>query len=87
MKVNVIEEDKELIKIELVGETETLTHLIARETWEKNGEGAAVREHPFMVEPKILVKGKNPRKILEKSAKSIQGQCDEFKEEFRRSLK
>lgn len=87
MKLNIIEEDNENLKLEVEGESETLTHLIAKEVWEKGGEGAPVREHPFMVEPKIFVKGKNPRKILEKCAKSIEAECDEFKEEFRRSLK
>ena len=87
MKLNIVEEDKEKIKIELKGESETLSHLLAEQAWQEGAEASAVREHPFMVEPKILVKGKNPKKILEKAAGSLETQTDEFREEFKRSLK
>ncbi len=87
MQVSVVEEDKEKLKVEVRGESETLTQLVAAEVWKEGGEGAAVREHPFMVEPKILVEGANPRKILEKAAKAVEEQADEFTEELKRALK
>jgi len=87
MQVSIVEEEKGKLKVEVKGESATLTQLIARQAWEEKGEAAAVREHPFMVEPKILVKGTNPRKILERAAVAIQEQCDEFKEQFRRAMR
>jgi len=87
MHVSVAEESKDKLKVEVKGESSTLTQLIAKQAWKEGGEAAAVREHPFMVEPKILVMGTNPRKILEKSAKAVEEQCDEFKAEFKRALK
>lgn len=87
MNLKVLQEDKNMLKVEVGGETHTLTQLIAKIAWEENGEAAAVREHPFMIEPFILVKGTNPKKILEKAATRIIEQCDELKEEFSRALK
>jgi len=87
MDVSVVEESKDKLKVEVKGETVTLTQLIAKQAWKEGGEAAAIREHPFMVQPKILVTGSNPRKILEKSAKAVEEQCDEFKAEFKKALK
>jgi DNA-directed RNA polymerase subunit L len=87
MFVSVVEETKDKLKVEVKGESATLTQLMAKQAWKEGGEAAAIREHPFMVEPKILVMGTNPRKILEKSAKSVEEQADEFKAEFKRALK
>ena len=87
MQVSVLQDEKENLKIEVKGETPTITQLIARQVWEEEGEAAAIREHPFMVEPKIIVHGSNPKKLLEKAAKAVEAQCDEFKEEFKRAAK
>lgn len=87
MHVSVVEEEKGMLKVEVKGESATLTQLIAKQAWEERGEAAAVREHPFMVEPKILVMGTNPRRILERAAAAVGEQCDEFKEQFRRAMR
>ena len=86
MNLNVLEEDKEKLKLELRGDTGTMTHLLSKTVWEEGGQSAAIREHPFMKEPTIVVVGKNPRKLLSRSADSIIARCDELKEEFRRAL-
>ncbi len=87
MKVKIIEKEKEMIKLEFEGETETLTQLLATQVWKEKGEGAAVREHPFLEEPKLIVMGKNPIKILEKAADSLEKECEELKEKFKEALK
>ncbi len=87
MNLKVLEQDKNMLKVEVGGEDHTLTHVIAKAAWEEKGEAAAVREHPFMVEPFIIVKGSNPKKILEKAAVRVAKQCDELKESFSRALK
>lgn len=87
MQVSVVEQSKDKLKVEVRGETQAFMHLLATQAWKEGGEAAGIREHPFMAEPKIVVEGTNPKKILEKSATAIQEQCDEFKAEFKRSLK
>ena len=86
MNVKVLENNKDLLKLEFEDETETLTQLLATQVWAEGGEAAAVREHPFIEKPKLVVKGNKPEKLLLKSTKALQEQCDEFKEEFKRAL-
>lgn len=87
MNLKVLEDEKEKLKIEVAGETPTITQLISTQIWKEGGEAAAIKEHPFMEEPKILVLGSNPRKILEKALTALEEQCDELKEELQRALK
>ena len=87
MQVSVVEDSKEKLKIEVRGESVTLTQLIATQVWQENGQAAAFREHPFMTEPKILVEGSNPKKLLEKAAKKVEEQADELKDELKKALK
>ena len=87
MHLHVVEDEKEKLKVEVQGESATMTNLIASEAGEQNGEAAAVKEHPFMVEPSIVVRGKNPKNILKKSAAAVQSKCDEFTAEFKKAMK
>jgi DNA-directed RNA polymerase subunit L len=87
MILEVVEEDKEKIKLELKGETHTLSQVLATEIWKEGGDAASIQEHPFMEEVKIIVSGNNPRKLIDKALISIQNQCDELKEEFHKALK
>jgi DNA-directed RNA polymerase subunit L len=86
MNIKVLEDNKEMMKVEFEDETETLTQLIATQVWKKGGEAAAIREHPFLENPKVVIMGSNPTKLLDKAATSLEEECDEFKEEFRRAL-
>jgi DNA-directed RNA polymerase subunit L len=86
MNIKVLEDEKEKLRLEFEDETETITHLLATQVWKEGGEAAAVREHPFIENPKLVVMGKSPKRLLEKASTALEGQCDEFKEEFKRSL-
>jgi DNA-directed RNA polymerase subunit L len=86
MNIKILEDNKEMMKVEFEDETETLTQLIATQVWKKGGEAAAIREHPFLENPKVVIMGSNPTKLLDKAATSLEEECDEFKEEFRRAL-
>ena len=87
MQVEVVESDKEKLKIELRGESQTLSQLIATEIWELDGEASAFQEHPFMESPKIFVKGSSPKKLLEKAASKVMDEAEEFKEKFTKAFK
>ena len=86
MNVKVLENEKDLLRLEFEDETETLTQLLATQVWNEGGEAAAIREHPFIEKPKLVVKGGKVGKILLKASTALQEQCDEFKEEFKRAL-
>ena len=86
MNIKVLEDEKEKLLLEFEDETETITNLLATQIWNEKGEAAAVREHPFIKNPKLVVMGKKPKELLEKASVALEEQCDEFKEEFRRAL-
>ncbi len=86
MNLNILEEDKEKIRVEFKGDTGTIAQILAKIVWEEGGQAAAMREHPFMKEPEIIVVGNNPRKLLLKAADKVSESCDELKEEFRRAF-
>jgi len=86
MNIEVLESEKERLRIEFKDETETVTQLLATQVWNEGGEAAAIREHPFIENPKLVIMGTNPLRILEKASVALEEQCDEFKEEFKRAL-
>jgi len=86
MNIKVLENKKEKLLLEFEDETETVTNLLSTQVWKSGGEAAAIREHPFIENPKLVVMGKNPKRLLTKSSTALEEQCDEFKEEFRRAL-
>lgn len=85
MQLKTVKEDKEFLEIEVAGESHTLMQLMAKTA--EGGDVAAVLEHPFMAEPKLVVSGTNPKKILEKSAAKIQKEAEEFGEQFKKAVK
>lgn len=87
MEVNVLEKDKEKMKIEVKGESFTLTQLLAKTLWRQGSEAASVKEHPVLEQPKIIVKASNPKKALEKAASSVEEICEELKKDFKSALK
>lgn len=87
MEVNILERDKEKMKIEVKGESFTLTQLLAKTLWQQGAEAATLKEHPVLEQPKIIVKASNPKKALEKAASSIEDMCEELKKDFKSALK
>ena len=92
MKLNNIKEDKNLLEVEVVGESIGFVNLVKEELWkDKNvNEAACIKEHPYMAEPKIYVKMKgkfNPRVALDKAVKRIQVDLKELKKEFETASK
>jgi DNA-directed RNA polymerase subunit L len=86
MNIKVIEDTKEKLTIEFEDETETITNVLATQVWQEGGEAAALREHPFIEKPRLIVMGSGAKKLLEKASTALQEQCEEFKEEFGRAL-
>ncbi|MBS3052619.1 MAG: DNA-directed RNA polymerase subunit L [Candidatus Aenigmarchaeota archaeon] len=91
MEINILKEEKNMLLIELKGDTIGFANLIREELWnDKNVEEAAsIKEHPYMAEPKIFVKTKEgkPQKALQESIKRLQSNLKELKKELESSLK
>ncbi len=91
MELNIVKQDDKTLMIEAKDETVTLTNLISNELWEDKSvkEAAQIKQHPYMDEPKILVKvskGK-PKSALKKASDRVLAQTDEFRKEFKKALK
>lgn len=91
MELKVLKKDEKTLIIEIPKETVTLTTLLREELWnDKNvSEAAAVKEHPYLSNPKIFVKTDrgNPETSLEKASERIVDQVKEFKSEFKKASK
>ncbi len=87
MELRLVKEAKGKAEIEVRGETATLTGLIADTAMADGTDAAAVHEHPFMTEPKIVVASSNPFKALEKAADNVSEQLSDFKKAFEAAAK
>jgi len=92
MEVRALRKGKNMLLVELKGDTKSFANLIREELWnDKNvSEAAAIKEHPYIAEPKIFVKTKgkaSPHSALMKAAKRVDVKVEELKREFKRALK
>lgn len=86
MELKLLESSSDTAKVEVRGESSTLTQLIADAAWDEGIDAAAIQEHPFMAEPKIVVRGERPLAALEKAAAAVIKRCEAFKEAFSKAL-
>lgn len=86
MEVRVIKQEKDSLLLEIKGDTIGFANLVSEQLWENKevDEAAAIKEHPYMAEPKIFVKtkGANPKSVLLDTAKSIENLVKELEKEF-----
>ncbi len=84
MKINIIEEKKDLLVIELEGVKHTLPNLLRNVLWEDKDVDytAYEKKHPYLGHPRLVIKGKDPKKSLEKAVKSSKDLFKNLKAEF-----
>ena len=89
MKINVIEEKKDILIIEIEGARHTIPNLIREALWEDNSVDLAAYEkkHPMLGNPKVIIKAKDPRKALLTAIKRTEEAVKEFEEEFKKQVK
>ncbi|MBU5689605.1 MAG: RpoL/Rpb11 RNA polymerase subunit family protein [Candidatus Aenigmatarchaeota archaeon] len=89
MEVKAIKGDKDSIMVEIKGDTISFANLIAEELWEIKDvkEAAAIKEHPYLSEPRVYVKANDPKKALVTAAKEVQNKVKEIEKEFQMSSK
>lgn len=92
MKVNVLKRSKGLLKIEVEGEGHTFGHLMQEALLEDKSVDWAGYDlpHPLFNKPTITIRMKGeaaPEKALERAAKKIHQDTEEFIEKFSSSVK
>jgi DNA-directed RNA polymerase subunit L len=91
MELKAVKQDEKKLILELREGTIGFVNLLRDELWRDPSikEAAAIREHPYLAEPKILVavsRG-SPQSALEKTTESLIEQTKEFREKFKAALK
>ena len=85
MKLVVLENDPKKMVLEVQGETHTFLNLLRENAWEAGSKQASYMiEHPYLSEPKMIIRADNPKKVLDAAAHMIIDQAKEFEKEFRR---
>ena len=92
MNIEKIKEEGDTFLIQINGGTLSFVNLLKEELWNDSNvqEAAAIKDHPYMAEPKLLLKMKgksNPRTAIGKSIKRVENKLKDFDKEFRRALK
>ena len=89
MELKVVSNKDKTLILETVEETVTLSNALRGELWadENVSEAATIKEHPYLENPKILVKttrGK-PETALDKAADRLIKQSEEFADKFQKA--
>ena len=88
MKLEVIEDEKNKIKIAVHGESHTLLNVLRENAWKAKADQASyLIEHPYLSPPNIIVHGDSPKKILSLATQEIINQAKEFEKEFSSAIK
>ncbi|NIP40205.1 MAG: hypothetical protein GTN39_01645 [Candidatus Aenigmarchaeota archaeon] len=85
MKLRLLEKGSGKLVFEVSDETHTFLNLLRENAWKVGSEQASyVIEHPYLSEPKFIVKAKNPVKTLSDASQRVIDQAREFGKEFKR---
>jgi DNA-directed RNA polymerase subunit L len=88
MELKVIETQPQRLRLRVSGETHTLLNILTEYAWEaKASQASYMIEHPYLSQPEIIVRSKNPKKTLSDAAQIIIDRSKEFKSAFVRSLR
>ena len=88
MELKVIEKKPDKLSMEVVGETHTLLNVLTEYAWEaKASQASYIIDHPYLSQPELIVRSKNPKKTLSDAAQILIDNSREFKIGFERALK
>ncbi len=83
MKLEVLEDEKNKLKIAVEGENHTLLNILRENAWKAGADQASyLLNHPYFAAPQLIIQGENPKKILNSSIQMIIEQAKEFEKEF-----
>ena len=88
MKIEVLENEKETLKIEVHDNT-TLINVINENLWKKKGiDMAAFKvDHPYLSKPILIVKSKNPKKALLDATEQVIDDVKDLRKKFQAEIK
>ncbi len=88
MKIEVLEDEKEKLKLEIHDNT-TLINLINENLWRQKGVDTAAYkvDHPYLSKPVLLIKSKNPKKALLEATEQIVEDVKELRKKLQNELK
>jgi DNA-directed RNA polymerase subunit L len=85
MKLVLLENTDKKMVLEIRGETHTFLNLLRENAWDAGSKQASYMiEHPYLSEPKLIIRADNPKKVLDSAAQMIIEQAKDFEKEFRR---
>jgi len=85
MEIKVLENEKNKIVVEIIGEDHTLSNALRKELWnDKNVDVAGYNiEHHLISNPILVVDGKNPKKSLLDAVKRLKDKNSELKNKIK----
>jgi len=85
MDIEILENKRDKLKIAVKGESHTLLNALRKNAWAAGASDSSYMiEHPYLSDPKITVKSKNPKKTLTNAAQLVIDQASDFSREFKR---
>jgi DNA-directed RNA polymerase subunit L len=85
MKLVLLESNDKKMILEVRGENHTFLSLLRENAWDAGSKQVSYTiEHPYLSEPKLVIRADNPKKMLDTAAQMIIDQAKEFEKEFRR---
>lgn len=85
MKLVLLESKEGKMVLEVRGENHTFLNLLRENAWDAGSKQASYMiEHPYLSEPKLIIRADNPKKVLDNSAQAIIDSAKEFEKEFKR---
>lgn len=87
MKIDILENEKEKLKIEIHDNT-TLVSVVNENLWQQKVETAAFKmDHPYLSKPVLIVKSKNPKKSLLDATEQIIEDVKDIRKKLSAELK
>lgn len=85
MKLVLLESKEGKMVLEVRGENHTFLNLLRENAWDAGSRQASYMiEHPYLSEPKLIIRADNPKKVLDNSVQAIIDSAKEFEKEFKR---
>ena len=87
MRIEVLEDEKETLKLEVYDNT-TLVSAINENLWQQKVDVAAFKvDHPYLSKPILLVKSKNPKKALLDATAQVIDDVKDLRKKLQAELK
>ena len=87
MKIEVLEDEKDTLKIE-IHDNQTLVNLINENLWQQKVDMAAYKiDHPYLSKPVLIIKSKNPKKSLLDATEQVIEDVKELRKKLQVELK